>query len=61
MRIQQNVLIPGTLLYLILLAVVCTVNRVVIKCSLSFGFNFFLARSTLIFGENGLVLQGSVA
>ena len=31
MRIQQNVLIPGTLLYLILLAVVCTVNRVVIN------------------------------
>jgi len=30
-RIQQNILIPRTLLYLILLAVACTVNRVVIS------------------------------
>ena len=59
-RIQQNVLIPGTLLYVILLAVVCTVNRVVI-CVVEVLASTFHAGSTFICRENGLVLQGSVA
>ena len=60
MRIQKNVLIPGTLLYLILLAVVFTVNRVVI-CVTEVWASTFHVGSTLICLENGLVLQGSVA
>ena len=59
-RIQQNILIPRTLLHLILLAVVCTVNRVVISV-VGVLASTFLARSTLICRENGSVLQGSVA
>ena len=44
-RIQQNILIPRTLLYLILLAVVFTVNRVVLSV-VGVSALPFLARST---------------
>ena len=44
-RIEENVFIPRTLLYLILLVVVCTVNRVVISV-VGVSASPFLARST---------------
>lgn len=44
-RIEENVFIPRTLLYLVLFAVVCTVNRVVLGV-VGVSASPFLARST---------------